>query len=224
MVGRSLTGEMAAMAEHLTDLVKAKVQQYRRAGDLVPTVARDFCALAAGLKTLAETHSYYIYRIRETTKTFIDEIGLQSVQVLGACPVNDHAVLSIPPETEDKKRARILEERTFTYEMEDLPDRHVRLLLRCNVVVQTQCERQLQSCIWLLEHIERLTEYEPLSHLKDALAEVSIAVMVANASTRIPPRMLPTLRIHRLMPASAGGDDTPAASSEHAMETQDLDP
>ena len=205
------------MASHLTELVKAKVQQYRRTGDRVPSVARDYCALATGLKTLAETHSYYIYRIRETTKTFIDEIGLQSVQILGACPMSDHAVLSLRPETETQKNARNLEERTFTYEMEDLPDRHVRLLLRCNFMVQTQCERQLQACIWMLEHMEQLTDYEPLSHFKDALAEVSVAVMVANMSTRMPPRMIPTLHIHRVMPSSTGGDDTPTAASDREM-------
>ena len=209
---------MAMMASHLTELMKAKVQQYRRTGDRVPSVACDYCALASSLKTLAESHSYYIYRIRETTKTFIDEISLQSVQVLGACPMGDHGVLSIRPETEEQKTARNLEERTFAYEMEDLGDRHVRLLLRCNFVVQAQCERQLQACIWMLEHIEQLTDYEPLSHFKDALAEVSVAVMVANMSTRLPPRMIPTLHIHRLMPASTGGAETPTAASDRGME------
>ena len=208
---------MAVMATHLTELVKVKVQQHRRVGERVPGVARDFCSLAMNLKTLSESHCYYIYRIRETTKAFIDEIGLQSVQVMGACPMGDQAALSLRPETEDQKTARNLEERTFAFEMEDLSDRHVRLLLRCNFVIQTQCERQLQACVWMLEHFEQLTDYEPLSHFKDALAEVSVAVMVANMSTRLPPRMIPTLHIHRLMPSSTGGADTPTASSDREM-------
>ena len=63
------------------------------------------------LRISAESYAQPVFRIRETTKTFFDEMGLMAAQVYGACPLNDNAFLGFTPESNEKKSARNLEER-----------------------------------------------------------------------------------------------------------------
>lgn len=209
---------MAYMAECLAEAVKAQVRRYRQAGERVPGLVREFAALGGSLKVLAESHAVSVFRVREILKTFIDEVSLQALQVYGACPLADNAYLGYRPESDQARSARISEEQTLAVELESFPDRFVRFLVRSNFLTQTQCERQIQACVHLLENIERVTNYEPLGHIKDAFAEISVAVMVAQMSTRLSPRHRATLHVHRILQADNGGVAPPPADDESEME------
>ena len=184
----------------------------------MPSIARDFVSLAGCLRISAESYAQPVFRIRETTKTFFDEMGLMAAQVYGACPLNDNAFLGFTPESNEKKSARNLEERTFAYELEELPDRYVHFLMRANSLIQTQCERQIQTCVHLLERVEKITHYEPLEHLKNAFAEISVALVVENISRSLLAHVRPTLHIHRVIHSDTGGAATAVAASEPEMD------
>ena len=209
---------MAHMAQYLGEILKARLRPYRNAGERVPGLAKEFLAMCGALKIVVDSHAWSVFRVREQFKSFVDELSLLAVQIYGACPLVDGAFLSFRPETDEGRTARNTEEQTLTYELEAFPDRFVRFLMRSNFIVQTQCERQIQACVHLLDQIERVTNYEPLQHIRDAFAEISMAVMVAQMSSRVSPRQRSTLHIHRLLQADTGGDAPPEETGAEDMD------
>ena len=205
---------MAHMAMYLGEIVKARVRECRNAGERMPGLIRDFVALAGGLRVVTESHAASVFRVRQMLKTFTDELSLIAIQIYGACSSADNAFLDFRPEQDETRAARNLEEQTLAFELEYFPDRFVRFLVRSNFLVQTQCERQIQCCVNLLDNIERVTNYEPLIHMRDAFAEISVAVMVAQMSSRIPPQHQATLHVRRVIQSDTGGDATPIGMQE----------
>eukprot|EP00434_Breviolum_minutum_P017200 symbB.v1.2.015185.t1/scaffold1044.1/size142232/6 len=195
-----------------------RLRPYRNAGERVPGLAKEFLAMSGALKIVVESHAWAVFRVREQFRSFVDELSLLAVQIYGACPLADGAFLSFRPETDEGRSARTTEEQTLTYELESFPDRFVRFLMRSNFIVQTQCERQIQACVHLLDNIERVTNYEPLQHIRDAFAEISMAVMVAQMASRVSPRHRSTLHIHRLLQADTGGDAPPEEAGTEEMD------
>ena len=208
---------MAHMAQYLGEILKARLRPFRNAGERVPALAKEFVAMCGALKIVVESHASPVFRVREQLKAFVDELSLMAVQIYGACPLADGAFLSFRPESDEDRNARNLEQ-TLTYEVEAFPDRFVRFLMRSNFLIQTQCERQIQTCVHLLDQIERVTNYEPLQHIRDAFAEISMAVMVAQMSSRLSPRQRSTLHVHRILQADTGGDVPPAEAEEESMD------
>ena len=165
------------------------------------TEQRLYMALAGALRVVTESHAAGVFRVREMLKTFTDELSLIAIQIYGACSSPNNAFLGFRPEQDETRAARNLEEQTLAFELECFPDRFLRFLVSSNCLVQTQCERQIQCCVHLLDNIERVTNYEPLTHMRDAFAEISVAAM----SSRISPRHQATLHVRRVIQSDTGG-------------------
>ena len=210
---------MGAMAEHFSELVKERVCSYRRAGEMFPSVARDYVALGGLLKAVTCSLAAPAFRTRPTVRSFADAASLQSVQVFGALPLMDKAFLGVRPETEKMKASRTAQEGVMTVELQDFSARYVRFLMTTNYAIQGQCERQIQGCVVLLEQFENITHYAPLRVLCDSFADISMQVMVTQLSL-MPNRPPSSIVVQR---PGQGGDHPHVTQTQSASDSDSDD-